>query len=147
MIGYVDTDYGNRPAGQITAELGRYLDWYDVSGVCLDRAATSAASLAYYAALSARVRKLGARVVFFNHGAYPDEGYARHADLLGAFEGPWPAYRTLNVPRWTRAWPSREVLPCRVFGTARTVRGGRRAGHETSRGRRLHHRTRRAQPV
>src|SRR5207249_7230360 len=23
-----------------------------------------------------------------------------------AFEGPWPAYRTLNVPRWTRAWPS-----------------------------------------
>jgi hypothetical protein len=106
VIGYVDTNYGNRPAGQITTELGRYLDWYDVSGVCLDRAATSAASLAYYAALSARVRKLGARVVFFNHGAYPDEGYARHADLLGAFEGPWPAYRTLSAPRWTKAWPS-----------------------------------------
>jgi hypothetical protein len=32
VIGYVDTNYGNRPAGQITTELGRYLDWYDVSG-------------------------------------------------------------------------------------------------------------------
>jgi hypothetical protein len=106
VIGYVDTNYGNRPATQIMTEFRQYLGWYDVSGLCLDRAATAAASLDYYAALSARVRKLGARVVFFNHGAYPDEGYARHADLLGAFEGPWPAYRTLSVPRWTAAWPS-----------------------------------------
>ena len=105
VISYVDADYGiargpgsprARPVPQLVRRQRRVLD----------RAATSAAKLACYAALSARVRKLGAGVVFFNHGAYPDEGYARHADLLGAFEGPWPAYRTLNVPRWTTAWPS-----------------------------------------
>jgi hypothetical protein len=106
VIGYVDTGYGNRPPSQVTAEFGQYLDWYEVSGVCLDRAASSAASLAYYAALSARVREMGARVVFFNHGVHPDEGYARHADLLGTFEGPWQAYLRLKVPRWTAAWPA-----------------------------------------
>lgn len=105
VIGYVDTNYGNRPAGQIMAELGQYLDWYKVSGVCLDRVATASARLAYYGALSARVRALGAEVVFFNHGIHPDEGYAQHADLLGTFEGPWHAYRRLKVPPWTTAWP------------------------------------------
>jgi hypothetical protein len=85
VIGYVDTDYGNRPAGQISTELGRYLDWYDVSGVCLDRAATSAASLAYYAALSARVRKLGPGRVLQPWRTDED---SPHADLLGAFEVP-----------------------------------------------------------
>jgi Spherulation-specific family 4 len=106
VIGYVDTNYGSRPASQIMTELSQYLDWYDVNGVCLDRVAATTADLAYYAALSARVRKVGARVVFFNHGTYPVEGYARHADLLGTFEGPWHAYRKLDVPRWTAAWPS-----------------------------------------
>jgi hypothetical protein len=105
VIGYVDTDYGSRPAGQIMAEFGRYLDWYEVDGVCLDRVSTVAANVAYYGALSARVRKLGAEVVFFNHGAYPHEAYANYADLLGTFEGPWHAYLRLEVPRWTTAWP------------------------------------------
>ena len=106
VIGYVDTNYGNRPASQIMSELGHYLEWYEVNGVCLDQVATASARLAYYGALSAQVRRLGAEVVFFNHGMHPDEGYARHADLLGTFEGPWHAYRRLQVPPWTRAWPS-----------------------------------------
>lgn len=106
VIGYVDTNYGARPAGQIMAELGRYLDWYEVSGVCLDRVATGVANLAYYGALSARLRELGAEVVFFNHGAHPHEAYAGHADLLGTFEGPWQAYLRMQVPNWTPAWPA-----------------------------------------
>lgn len=106
IVGYVDTNYGDRPAGEVMTELGQYQDWYDVSGVCLDRVASDPGKLAYYGAMSARVRKMGADVVFFNHGVYPDEGYAKHADLLGTFEGPWTAYRQLDVPRWAAAhWP------------------------------------------
>jgi len=105
VIGYVDTNYGIRPAAQIMTELGRYQDWYHVNGVCLDRVADAAGQLAYYGALSAGIRKMGAEVIFFNHGVYPNEAYARHADLLGTFEGPWHAYLRLKVPRWTTAWP------------------------------------------
>lgn len=106
VIGYVDTNYGSRPARQIMTELGSYLDWYGVSGVCLDRVAASAANLPYYGALTARVRKLGAEIVFFNHGVHPCEAYAEHADLLGTFEGPWSDYHRLDVPRWTTTWPA-----------------------------------------
>jgi hypothetical protein len=133
VIGYLDTNYGSRPAGQIMSELGRYLDWYEVNGVCLDRVATATASLAYYGALSARVRKLGAEVVFFNHGAYPNEAYAQHADLLGTFEGPWHAYRKLDVPLWTTAWPIEKFyhvvysVPSERFGEAVQLAMQRRA--------------------
>ena len=133
VIGYVDTNYGNRPAGQIISELGRYLDWYEVNGVCLDRVATDTASLAYYGALSARVRKLGAEIVFFNHGTYPNEAYAQHADLLGTFEGPWHAYRRLNVPLWTTGWPIEKFyhvvysVPPERFGEAAQLALQRRA--------------------
>ena len=124
VIGYVDTDYGRRPAGQAMTHLGCYLDWYEVNGVCLDRAATSGAALAYYAGLSARARDLGAGTVFFNHGAYPDQAYAQHADLLGVFEGPWRAYHRLHVPLWATAWPTEKFyhvvysVPPERFGEA-----------------------------
>ena len=103
VAGYVDTDYGRRPADQVLAEVRCYLDWYGAGGVCYDRAAGSAEHLGHYAALADGARTLGVDYVFFNHGVYPLEPYARHADLLGTFEGPWPAYRHLAVPRWVAA--------------------------------------------
>lgn len=104
IAGYVDTNYGHRPPAQVIPELGCYLDWYGVEGVCYDRVAVTAGQLGHYAALAARARAMGVESVFFNHGAYPLEPYAEHADLLGTFEGPWPAYQRLAVPRWTAAW-------------------------------------------
>jgi len=106
VIGYVDTSYGQRFPEQVADELRRYVDWYKVGGVCLDRAASSAPWVGYYASLATTAREMGALVVFLNHGSHPVEGYAEHADLLGTFEGPWQSYRRLDVPRWTKAWPA-----------------------------------------
>jgi hypothetical protein len=106
VAGYVDTDYGRRRASDALADLDRFLRWYDVTGVCFDRAAGTADRVGYYAALAREARQAGARVVVFNHGAHPLEAYADHADLLGTFEGPWRAYTQLAVPRWTRARPA-----------------------------------------
>jgi hypothetical protein len=106
VAGYVDTNYGQRPARDALTDLGRYLDWYGVAGVFFDRAATGAEQVAHYAGLAQRARQLGARVVALNHGAHPVEAYAEHADLLGTFEGPWPAYLGLTVPRWARSRPA-----------------------------------------
>ncbi len=103
VAGYVDTNYGRRPAPEILADLGRYLEWYGVGGVCFDRAAAAVEPLAHYATLASRAREAGAAVVLFNHGTHPVEAYAEHADVLGTFEGPWHAYLRLDVPRWTRS--------------------------------------------
>ena len=106
VAGYVDTNYGRRPAPEALADLDNFLQWYAVSGVCFDRVSVSAQDLGYYAALSRDARRAGARVVLFNHGAHPLEAYAEHANLLGTFEGPWRAYLRLAVPRWTRSRPA-----------------------------------------
>ena len=106
VAGYVDTNYGRRPAREALADLDLFLQWYAVSGVCFDRVSVTAEHLGYYAALSRDARGAGARVVLFNHGAHPLEAYAEHANLLGTFEGPWRAYLQLAVPRWTRSRPA-----------------------------------------
>lgn len=141
VIGYVDTNYGQRFAEQVMDEFGRYVEWYGVSGVCLDRASASAPWLTHYAKLAASAREMGAKVVFFNHGSYPAEGYAEHADLLGTFEGTWRAYQRLDVPRWTRAWPAEKfyhvvysVPPGETAETTRlAVRRGAAAVYVTER--------------
>lgn len=134
VAGYVDTNYGLRPAGDALADLGRYLGWYQVTGVFFDRAATDAAQLGHYAGLARAARRLGARVVALNHGAHPVEAYAEHADLLGTFEGPWPAYLDLAIPRWARSRPAAQFyhlphsVPAASFRDARWLAARRNAG-------------------
>jgi spherulation-specific family 4 protein len=134
VAGYVDTNYGQRPAGEALADLGRYLDWYQVTGVFFDRAPTGAEHVGHYAGLADGARRLGARVVALNHGTHPVEAYAQHADLLGTFEGPWPAYLDLAIPRWARSRPAAQFyhlphsVPAGSFEDARWLAARRNAG-------------------
>jgi len=104
-VGYVDTDYGRRDMQEVLAETEQWQDWYGARGVCLDQVTSSTADLGHYAEMSGKVRAMGAEVVFFNHGAHPEPGYASHADLLGTFEGTWQDYQQLRIPSWTRRLP------------------------------------------
>ena len=79
VAGYVDTNYGHRPASDAVADIGRYLDWYQVGGVFFDRAAVAAEDVGFYAGLAARARDMGAREVALNHGAHPVEVRSRPA--------------------------------------------------------------------
>lgn len=134
VAGYVDTSYGQRPPREALADLGRYLDWYQVTGVFFDRAPTGAEHLGHYADLAEGARRLGAREVALNHGAHPVEAYAQHADLLGTFEGPWPAYLDLAIPRWARSRPAAQFyhlphsVPPGSFRDARWLAARRNAG-------------------
>jgi hypothetical protein len=106
VAGYVDTDYGRKPWRDALAELGRYRDWYGVDSVFFDRVASGVEHVAHYALMAGAARELGARLVAFNHGTYPAPEYAEHGDLLGTFEGPWPAFRDVDVPRWVHDLPA-----------------------------------------
>lgn len=134
VAAYVDTNYGQRPWREALDEIARYLDWYQVDGVLFDRVSAGLADLRHYALLSRRARKMGAGVVVFNHGVHPHEAYARHADVLGTFEGPWNVYLEEAVPRWTRSWPADRFyhvvysVPVEHLGDAVLMAGRRRAG-------------------
>jgi hypothetical protein len=134
VCGYVDTNYGQRPAEEAIADVHRHLDWYQVDGVFFDRAAIAAEQVSHYADLARQARDSGARLVALNHGAHPVEPYADHADLLGTFEGPWSAYLDLAVPRWVRSWPAGQffhlvhAVPTASFADALWLAAYRHAG-------------------
>ena len=48
VIGYVATEYGQRPIAQAEADARNYKAWYGVSGIFLDQAPASRAQLGYY---------------------------------------------------------------------------------------------------
>jgi hypothetical protein len=134
VCGYVDTNYGQRAADEVIADLYRHLRWYRVDGVFFDRAAIAAQQVSHYADLARWARDGGARLVAFNHGAHPIEPYADHADLLGTFEGPWTAYLELGVPRWVRSRPAGQffhllyAVPTASFADALWLAAHRHAG-------------------
>jgi hypothetical protein len=133
VAGYVDTDYGRRPRAAVEADLARYRRWYPPArSVFFDRVAAGPELVGHYAGLARIARAGGVDAVVFNHGVHPHPGYAEHADLLGTFEGPWSAYRTLEVPRWARgdrflhlvhAVPSRSLPAARRLVASRVGAG------------------------
>jgi hypothetical protein len=107
VTGYVDAGYGARSVAEMETAARLYRDWYEVADVFLDQVPAGAATLATYQAVGARLRAKGAEFIVFNHGVYPDSGYAAVADLLVTFEGPWAAYRLMEAPpAWAATLPS-----------------------------------------
>ncbi|MEZ7004843.1 spherulation-specific family 4 protein [Streptomyces sp. AD55] len=106
LLGYVDTDYGTRPAADIVEDARRHRDWYAADGCFLDRVSAAAAGLPACRALVRALRRRGAAPVVLNPGVHPAPGYARIADLLVTFEGPWSAYvSAFSRPAWTLRHP------------------------------------------
>ncbi|MER5935575.1 spherulation-specific family 4 protein [Streptomyces sp. NPDC002054] len=108
VLGYADTDYGRRPHAAVVQDLLRHRDWYGVDGAFLDQAAADGELLPHYRRLAVAARAAGARTLVFNHGVHPHPGFAELADLLVTFEGPWDAYRDVEVPEWTAAHPAQQ---------------------------------------
>ena len=135
VAGYVDTDYGRRTDRAIRVDVDRYRSWYpQVRAAFFDRVAADQDLVARYRRVARTARAAGLGTVVFNHGVHPVPAYAEHADLLGTFEGPWSAYRTLQVPAWARSAPRERFLhlvhsvPVRSLPAARRLVASRHAG-------------------
>ncbi|MQY12307.1 hypothetical protein SRB5_24400 [Streptomyces sp. RB5] len=102
VLGYVDLAYGGRTAAEVGRDVRRHREWYGAEGAFLDRATSGADRLPGARAAVRAARGEGARTVVLNPGVHPDPDYARAADVLVTFEGPWQTYTRLAVPSWTR---------------------------------------------
>ncbi|MER5885230.1 spherulation-specific family 4 protein [Streptomyces sp. NPDC001941] len=98
VLGYADTAYGRRSCADVTRDLRAHRAWYGVDGAFLDQVPTAPEMFAHYQVLADAARTAGARTLVLNHGAHPHPLYARLADLLVSFEGPWDVYRALRPP-------------------------------------------------
>jgi hypothetical protein len=104
-VGYVDTDYGRRPAEEIVADVETWLARYDIRGVFFDQTASGLDQLDHYADITVAARARGADYVVLNPGTVPHPGYFDLANITITFEGSWRDYRRLTEPGWVRALP------------------------------------------
>jgi hypothetical protein len=106
LLGYVDTDYGTRPAADVVGDARRHREWYAADGCFLDRVSAARSELPAHKALVRVLRRQGTTCVVLNPGVHPAPGYARLADLVVTFEGHWSTYvSAFSRPDWTRRHP------------------------------------------
>ncbi|MFF4268304.1 spherulation-specific family 4 protein [Streptomyces sp. NPDC001536] len=96
VLGYADTDYARRPPADVVRDLTRHRDWYGTDGAFLDQVTSGPEEFAYYRRLATAVRG----TLALNHGTTPHPSYARIADVLVTFEGPWSTYRRQPPRPW-----------------------------------------------
>ncbi|MEU2156148.1 spherulation-specific family 4 protein [Streptomyces sp. NPDC019396] len=106
VLGYVDLDYGVRPDDAVLRDIDRHREWYGTDGCFFDQVPADRSALPGCRRLVRAARQRGAETVVLNHGVHPAPGYARIADLLVTFEGPWTVYlSSFTLPRWTARHP------------------------------------------
>lgn len=107
VIGYIGTNYGQRPLWQSEQYIREYRQWYGVRGIFLDQAPTSGTQqIGYYRALARYIHALSPGApIWLNPGVYPDRAYLSVASVIMVFEGPYQSYLGVHVPKWARHYP------------------------------------------
>jgi hypothetical protein len=106
VIGYIGTNYAQRPLAQSEQYVRDYRNWYGVTGIFLDQTPTSGSQqIGYYRSLAREVRRATPdAAVWLNPGAYPDQSYMSVGTVVMVFEGPYESYVTSRVPGWVRQY-------------------------------------------
>jgi hypothetical protein len=120
VLGYVNTGWGARDAGDVERDIDRYAAWYGTDGVFLDEAAHDPALVGHYRDLAAYARRDRKRLVALNPGVVPARAYFGFADVVVTFEGPYSDYldRLEVMPGWLDHLPSDRIAHL-VYGATR----------------------------
>jgi Spherulation-specific family 4 len=106
VMGYVDTDYGNRSAKSVQADIAAWKTLYGVTDIFFDETASSANLLPYYQGIADAVHATAGAITMFNPGTNVDEGYMQMADILNIFEGSGSEYADFTPASWVSDYPS-----------------------------------------
>jgi hypothetical protein len=107
VIGYSNTNYTQRPAAAVEADVRNYKAWYDVTDIFLDQAASNSSGLAYYRQLTSYIHDVDpGSTVILNPGTYPDRQYMSLGDIVMVYENTYANYVNLQVPGWADKYPA-----------------------------------------
>jgi len=105
IMGYSDTNYAQRPASVVEADVRNYKAWYGVTSIFLDEVSSSNGQLAYYRQLADYVHSANpGSAVMLNPGTYPDQQYMSVGDIVMVFENNYASYVNLQAPSWTQKY-------------------------------------------
>jgi hypothetical protein len=104
VVGYVFTDYGNRPESAVEADIRSYISFYKIDGIFLDQQSTDPTKVGYYADLYNFIKNQNPSYqVIANPGTNTDEAYLSTptADVLVTFENTASNYPGATPAPWT----------------------------------------------
>lgn len=121
IVGYVATNYGQRPISQVNADVDRWVQYYpQVAGIFFDEQSSSDDAVPHYTELFAWARsRIVNGMIIGNPGTIPSERYTSdaRADVECLFESDH-GFDTFAPPNWTYEYPDRFcVLPFGVLST------------------------------
>jgi hypothetical protein len=107
IMGYSSTDYTQRPAAAVEADVSHYRSWYHVTDIFLDEASSDGGGATYYQRLASYIHDVnpGSKVML-NPGTYPDQRYMSIGDIVMVYENTYARYVKLRVPGWVRHYPA-----------------------------------------
>ncbi len=113
LLGYVFTDYGNRPLADVKADIDKYYTDYvfsagvTVSGMFFDQAATASdqALFDYYAELYTYAKSYAEfNTVVLNHGINTSEAYTQYSDINIIYEDNYANWLTYTPDAYLSAY-------------------------------------------
>jgi len=135
VLGYVHTSYGTRNITQVLSDIATYYSWYSPSGIFVDEASTSCASITYYTTIYNNVKSHGGTVMI-NPGAMTAQCYMAVADIVLIAENTWSGYQSgWTTPTWMPSYsPSRffhiiHSCPPSAYSSAISMAISRYAGY------------------
>lgn len=111
VYGYVYSDYGQRAAATVKADIDKHIAWYGVNGIFVDETANTTAALPYYTDLCAYIHGKGCKVVL-NPGTKTIEAYAPLADHIMVSETDAVTYKGQTRPAWEANYPASKFWHC-----------------------------------
>jgi Spherulation-specific family 4 len=86
VLGYVNTEWGNRSTASIESDMGNYSEWYHVSGIFFDQMASTPGFESYYQTLASYAETLGLTYTMGNPGTPPSSSYLGIMNSLVVYE-------------------------------------------------------------
>jgi hypothetical protein len=86
VIGYVDSNYGQRSTTVVQDEINKYKSWYGVNGIFFDRMSVASGVESYYSSLNSYVKSAGMSFTMGNPGADTRSSYIGTVDNIVIYE-------------------------------------------------------------
>lgn len=114
VLGYISTNYGDRPLSDVNADIARYRQIFKglqvIDGYFLDETSTDPAKLAFYKLVARTIQRGDGGYIMLNPGTYPPTAELfKIGDVIVAFEGTAAAHSALIAPTYAATLPSSKI--------------------------------------
>lgn len=106
LLGYVNTNYGNRPINQVKNDILKWSTFYKIDGIFLD---LMSVKHAYYSSITAYAKSLKFQMVNGNPGTNINSSAGQDVDIVTIFENSYLPNPLTQFQNWYNIYPPSDL--------------------------------------